>query len=139
MNAMETSNGSSSSNGNGSIVDVKLQALYYGKFKAVRDTNLTIKRNTITALRFADKYADLMRVLLRSPAAEKLVQPLIAFGLAEGKRFFGGGDVPDDLVAFHFASSMMFQCGAAACWKRESGARTTLRYRRCRISHFLGS
>jgi AcrR family transcriptional regulator len=66
------------------------------------------EQNTIIALRFADKYADLFRVLLRSPAAEKLLQPLIAFGLAEGKRFFGGSDVPDDLVAYHFATSMMF-------------------------------
>lgn len=39
-----------SANGNGhAVVDVKLRALYYGNFKAVRDTNLTIKRNTITA------------------------------------------------------------------------------------------
>src|SRR6516225_4852431 len=32
-----------------SIVDLRLQALYYGKVKAVRDTNLAIQRNTITA------------------------------------------------------------------------------------------
>src|SRR6516164_8240884 len=31
------------------IVDLRLQALYYGKVKAVRDTNLAIQRNTITA------------------------------------------------------------------------------------------
>ena len=36
-------------NGNGHVVDVKLNALYYGQFKAVRDTHLAIKRNTITA------------------------------------------------------------------------------------------
>ncbi|MBY0527915.1 MAG: phosphate ABC transporter ATP-binding protein PstB [Gemmataceae bacterium] len=37
-------------NGNGhSIVEVKLKALYYGSFKAVRDTDLAIKRNAITA------------------------------------------------------------------------------------------
>jgi phosphate transport system ATP-binding protein len=38
-------------NGNGQavVVDVKLKSLYYGKFKAVRDTNLTVKKNTIMA------------------------------------------------------------------------------------------
>src|ERR1041384_5345378 len=39
-------------NGNGhadSIVDVRLNALYYGNFKAVRDTHLGIKWNAITA------------------------------------------------------------------------------------------
>ena len=33
----------------------------------------------------AERYADLFRVLLRSPAAVTLVQPLIDFGLAEGR------------------------------------------------------
>jgi len=34
---------------NGSVVDVELKALYYGQFKAVRDTALSIKKNTVTA------------------------------------------------------------------------------------------
>ncbi len=34
---------------NGSVVDVDLKALYYGEFKAVRDTRLSIKKNTVTA------------------------------------------------------------------------------------------
>ena len=63
--------------------------------------------NTLNALRFAQKYADLWRVLLRSPAAESLLQPLIAFAQAESKRFFGGSSVPDELIAYHFATSMM--------------------------------
>ena len=65
------------------------------------------EQNTREAFRFADRYADLFRVLLRSPAAETLVQPLIDFGLAEGRRFFGGSDIPDELVAHHFVTSMM--------------------------------
>jgi phosphate transport system ATP-binding protein len=32
-----------------SIIDIKLKALYYGQFKAVRDTDLKIKKNNITA------------------------------------------------------------------------------------------
>ena len=63
--------------------------------------------NTLNALRFAQKYADLWRVLLRSPAAESLLQPLLAFAQAEGKRFFGGSSVPDELIAYHFAAGMM--------------------------------
>ncbi|MDB5386649.1 MAG: pstB [Planctomycetaceae bacterium] len=36
-------------NGQDSIVDVSLKSLFYGDFKAVRDTNLSIRRNTVTA------------------------------------------------------------------------------------------
>jgi phosphate transport system ATP-binding protein len=31
------------------VVDIELKALYYGDFRAVRDTHLTLQRNTITA------------------------------------------------------------------------------------------
>jgi phosphate transport system ATP-binding protein len=34
---------------NGSVVDVELKSLYYGQFKAVRDTRLSIKKNTVAA------------------------------------------------------------------------------------------
>lgn len=63
--------------------------------------------NTLNVLRFAQKYANLWRVLLRSPAAEHLLHPLIAFAQAEGKRFFGGSTIPDELVAYHFAAGLM--------------------------------
>jgi phosphate transport system ATP-binding protein len=37
-------------NGDGhAIIDLQLRGLYYGHFKAVRDTSMNIKRNTITA------------------------------------------------------------------------------------------
>ena len=36
-------------NGHDSIVEIHLRSLFYGTFKAVRDTNLTIPRNTVTA------------------------------------------------------------------------------------------
>jgi phosphate transport system ATP-binding protein len=36
-------------NGDDLVIDVQLKALYYGDFKAVRDTSLAIKKNTITA------------------------------------------------------------------------------------------
>lgn len=65
------------------------------------------EQNTLNALRFAHQYAGLFRVLLRSPMAERLVRPFIAFGFAEGLRSFGGSDIPDELVAHHFVTSMM--------------------------------
>jgi phosphate transport system ATP-binding protein len=36
-------------NGQDTVVEVRLRALYYGEFKAVRDTSLTIQRNTVAA------------------------------------------------------------------------------------------
>jgi phosphate transport system ATP-binding protein len=36
-------------NGNGAVIDVDLRAIYYGNFKAVRDTRLLIQKGTITA------------------------------------------------------------------------------------------
>jgi AcrR family transcriptional regulator len=68
---------------------------------------LAAEQNTINLFRYADRYADLFRVLLRSPVAETLIQPLIDFGLAEGRRFFGGSGTPDELVAYHFVTSML--------------------------------
>jgi phosphate transport system ATP-binding protein len=54
MNNMPNTNPSSNTapvNGNGhaTVVEVQLKSLYYGNFKAVRDTTLTVKKNTITA------------------------------------------------------------------------------------------
>src|SRR5262245_10945558 len=36
-------------NGHESVIDVRLRAVYYGDFKAVRDTHLTIRRNSVAA------------------------------------------------------------------------------------------
>jgi phosphate transport system ATP-binding protein len=58
MNTLSAAHGA---NGNGTalanghtvnghaVIDVQLRSLHYGSFKAVRDTNLTINKNTITA------------------------------------------------------------------------------------------
>ena len=40
---------SNSSNGFGSVIDIDLDSLYYGDFKAVRDTNLQIQKHSVTA------------------------------------------------------------------------------------------
>jgi phosphate transport system ATP-binding protein len=36
-------------NGDDHVIDVQLRSVYYGDFKAVRDTHLTVQRNTIAA------------------------------------------------------------------------------------------
>jgi phosphate transport system ATP-binding protein len=43
------SNGHANGNGHDSVIDIDLKALYYGDFKAVRDTKLSIKKRSITA------------------------------------------------------------------------------------------
>lgn len=71
------------------------------------ETPFASEQNTINAVRFAQQHGALFRVLLSSPAAEKLIQPLVLFGLSEGSRFFGGGSTPDEVVAYHFVAGMM--------------------------------
>ncbi len=64
-------------------------------------------RNTLTAVRFTQEHAELLRVILQSVASEQLLTPIMSLGLEDGKRFFGDSEVPDELVAHHFASSMI--------------------------------
>jgi len=45
--AKETLNNSVQTNG--VVIDCRIRELYYGSFKAVRDTNIPVKKNTITA------------------------------------------------------------------------------------------
>ncbi|MCB0157772.1 MAG: TetR/AcrR family transcriptional regulator C-terminal domain-containing protein [Caldilineaceae bacterium] len=63
--------------------------------------------NTLAALHYAEGHADVFRLLLRSSSAETLVAATFDFGLEEGKLFFGESDVPADLVAHYFASSIV--------------------------------
>ncbi len=42
-------NGAPSANGDGVLIDINISELFYGDFKAVRDTRLTLPRRTITA------------------------------------------------------------------------------------------
>jgi phosphate transport system ATP-binding protein len=41
--------GAANGHSNGTVIDVDLKAIYYGDFRAVRDTRLTINKGTITA------------------------------------------------------------------------------------------
>ena len=49
MSSSSQSELNSTSKGNGVIIDCNLKELYYGKFKAVRDTQIPIERGKITA------------------------------------------------------------------------------------------
>jgi phosphate transport system ATP-binding protein len=49
QNLPQGGNGAATSNGQEYVIDVQVDELYYGTFKAVRDTRLRIKKNTVTA------------------------------------------------------------------------------------------
>ncbi len=63
--------------------------------------------NTLRAVQFAKAYAAPLLMLMHSTKSTQLLAPLTTLGLAEGHRFFGGSELPDELVAHHFASSML--------------------------------
>ncbi len=63
--------------------------------------------NTRVAVQFAKEYAALLLMLLHSASSAQLLAPLTKLGLAEGRRFFSGSDLPDELVAHHFTASML--------------------------------
>jgi phosphate transport system ATP-binding protein len=78
---------------NGSVVDVELKQLYYGTFKAVRDTQLAIKKNTVTA--FIGPSGCGKSTVLRSI---NRMNDLIRGFRFEGQIRFRGRDIYGDLV-----------------------------------------
>ena len=64
-------------------------------------------QNTLNALRFVQEHAAWMQVILQSTASDQLLTPFMYLGLREGELSFSGSDVPDALVAYHFASSLI--------------------------------
>ena len=77
------------------------------EFQALLEPPSSPEEKTINAFHHTAQHPELARVLFASPAAGKLLQPLMAFMKAEGEHHFGGSDMPDELVAYHFASGMM--------------------------------
>ncbi|MEZ4730749.1 MAG: TetR/AcrR family transcriptional regulator [Caldilineaceae bacterium] len=65
------------------------------------------EQNTVTVLRFAQHHAALLRVILQSNAVDQLVGPIMTLASQEGKRFFRVSGIPDEIVAHHFAASML--------------------------------
>ena len=90
-----------------------LQAIVDGfltEFHAVRMAPTTINataQNTLAVLRFTQTHAALLQVILQSNAADQLLAPIVALAYQEGKSFFGDSDIPDEIVAHHFATSMI--------------------------------
>ncbi|MCB0060717.1 MAG: TetR/AcrR family transcriptional regulator [Caldilineaceae bacterium] len=90
-----------------------LQAVVDGfltEFQAVRlpptAAHATVQ-NTLAVLRFTQTHAVLIQVILQSSAADQLLAPITTFVRQEGESFFGDSDIPDELVAHHFATSMI--------------------------------
>ena len=87
------------------IVDAFLE-----EFQAVRLAPTAVNattQNTLAVLRFTQTHAPLLRVILQSSAANQLLEPIVALAYQEGKSFFGDSDIPDEIVAHHFATSMI--------------------------------
>src|SRR5262245_9785642 len=114
MNALQpathangSANGTTNGNAHGSVIDVELRSLYYGDFKAVRDTNFIVKKNTVTA--FIGPSGCGKRTVLRSI---NRMNDLIRGFRFEGQIRFRGRDVYGktvDPVAVRRHIGMVFQ------------------------------
>ena len=94
-------------NGDGKIFEVNLNAVYYGHFKAVRDTTLAVKRKTITA--FIGPSGCGKSTVLRSI---NRMNDLVRGFRFEGHVHFRGKDIYDpavDPVAVRRYIGMVFQ------------------------------
>ncbi len=100
-------NGHASRNGDDHVIEVQLRSLYYGDFKAVRDTNLAIRKNAVTA--FIGPSGCGKSTVLRSI---NRMNDLIRGFCFEGHIRFRGKDVYDpsvDPVAVRRYIGMVFQ------------------------------
>jgi phosphate transport system ATP-binding protein len=96
-----------SSNGQSSVVDIELKSIFYGEHRAVRDTNLTIKKHSVTA--FIGPSGCGKSTVLRSI---NRMNDLIRGFRFDGKIRFRGKDVYDanvDPVAVRRHIGMVFQ------------------------------
>jgi phosphate transport system ATP-binding protein len=94
-------------NGDGKVFDVQLNAIYYGKFKAVRDTYMDIRKGTITA--FIGPSGCGKSTVLRSL---NRMNDLVRGFRFEGRVRFRGKDIYDravDPVAVRRHIGMVFQ------------------------------
>ena len=66
-----------------------------------------VEQNTRNILPVVQKHADVMLILLQSESAKKMIDPILIQGIADAKKIFGGTDIPDDLIGFHFAVGML--------------------------------
>ena len=64
-------------------------------------------KNPLASLIFLEANADLIQMLLNSTAADQLLNKTVEFALEEGRLTFQSDLIPDELMAHHFASSMI--------------------------------
>lgn len=88
-----------------SIIDGTLQEFMQSRIAP--GTPDAAEKNTLALLEFVEARADIFLLLLRTSAAEQLVAAGYELGMAEGSQFFRGTNMPEQLVAHHFASSMI--------------------------------
>jgi AcrR family transcriptional regulator len=79
-----------------------------------------LKHNTATILSYVETHAALVLTILRSPAANQLIRAAEAIAFVDGTQTFQNTHVPHELVAHHFASSMI----TFLRWWLESGLST---------------
>ena len=63
--------------------------------------------NTLAVLAFAETHARLFLMILNSSAADQLLEPSVAIALDEGYQTFNSSLIPDELMAYHFATTML--------------------------------
>lgn len=64
-------------------------------------------KNPLVSLAYMESNADLILTLLNSSAADQVLEKAVGFALEEGRMTFKSDVVPDELMAHHFASSMI--------------------------------
>lgn len=67
---------------------------------------LAIEKNTLVALRFAQKHNKLFMSILKSPLAYTLLQPVIAQGHRDSEQFTLMSNLPKPLLQHHFSVSV---------------------------------
>ncbi|MEM9775278.1 MAG: TetR/AcrR family transcriptional regulator [Chloroflexota bacterium] len=64
-------------------------------------------KNPLASLTYMESNADLILTLLNSSAADQVLEKAVEFALEEGRMTFESDVIPDELMAHHFASSMI--------------------------------
>ncbi|MEM8860199.1 MAG: TetR/AcrR family transcriptional regulator [Chloroflexota bacterium] len=64
-------------------------------------------KNPLASLTYMESNADLILTLLNSSAADQVLEKAVEFALEEGRMTFISDVIPDELMAHHFASSMI--------------------------------
>lgn len=81
------------------------------------DTDRSSHHSTIAALAYVETHAELIAMILNSSVGDRLLRAGEFVALEEGRQWFRSPHVPDDLMAHHFAASMM----SFLRWWLESG------------------